>query len=81
MNSIAVKQLRSELPDILQRVEKGESFIIIYRSKPVGELVPMEKRRGQPSSPSFYQLLEKPFGEVHLPRGTTSADLIRNDRR
>lgn len=81
MNAVSVKQLRTDLPQILARVEAGETFVIIYRSRPVGEINPMPSKAKTPTSSSIYDLLEKPFGEVKLPRGQTSLDLIRKDRR
>lgn len=81
MNAVSVKRLRTELPAILQRVEKGESFILIYHSRAIGELTPMPKTTAQAGGPSLYDLLAKPFGEIRLPRGATSVDIIRDDRR
>ncbi|OGQ04285.1 MAG: hypothetical protein A2W61_02910 [Deltaproteobacteria bacterium RIFCSPLOWO2_01_44_7] len=81
MKSVSVKRLREELPAILKDVEEGEEYLIIYRSKPVGEIIPLKKRRSGRRMPSFYDLLDEPFGEIRLPEGKSSLDLIRDDRR
>ena len=36
---------KTKLPEILRRVESGESFTITYRGKPVADLVPSESER------------------------------------
>ncbi len=41
---INAKTLRAELGQILRRVRKGERFTIVYRSRPVGQIVPLEER-------------------------------------
>jgi prevent-host-death family protein len=38
---INAKTLRSQLAKILKRVQKGERYTIIYRSRPVCEVVPL----------------------------------------
>ena len=39
---INVKTLRREMARILERVARGERFTVLYRSKPVCRLVPIE---------------------------------------
>lgn len=80
MKSVSVKKLRTELPDILKRVEQGEEFLIIYHSKPVGEIIPLKDHRKPKKAASLYDFLEKPFGEISLPENQSSVDLIRADR-
>ena len=80
MISVSVKQLRTDLPKILKKVEDGEEFLIIYRSKPIGELVPLSRRTAVKRRKSLYDFVEKPFGEVHFGKGKSSVDLIRADR-
>ena len=40
--SINAKQLRASLPDIVRRVQKGERFLVLYRSRPAFRVVPVE---------------------------------------
>ena len=41
MTTINAKQLRASLPKIVQRVRRGERFVVLYRSRPAFELVPV----------------------------------------
>ncbi|MBI2638291.1 hypothetical protein HYW83_01735 [Candidatus Peregrinibacteria bacterium] len=41
MHAISVKELRDKLPVIRSELKKGESFLIIYKSKPIAELKPI----------------------------------------
>lgn len=38
--TINAKQLRASLPEIVRRVRQGESFTVLYRSRPAFRLVP-----------------------------------------
>ncbi len=51
MNSISVKELRMKMPEIVNKLKKGESFVIIYRSKPLATLSPLKT-------------FTRPFGEL-----------------
>lgn len=37
-----VKQLRAELPRIVERVRRGEKFTVSYRSRPAFRIVPLD---------------------------------------
>jgi prevent-host-death family protein len=39
---INAKLLRDELPRILERVRRGERFTVVYRSRPVFRIVPVD---------------------------------------
>ena len=39
---ISAKTLRSELGAVMERVKKGERFMVLYRSHPVCRLVPVD---------------------------------------
>ena len=43
MQSISTKELRQKMPLIRSQLAKGESFLIIYRSQPIGTLTPIDK--------------------------------------
>jgi antitoxin (DNA-binding transcriptional repressor) of toxin-antitoxin stability system len=47
--TINAKTLRACLGKILGRVAKGERFEVIYRSRPVCQLVPLDHASGSPS--------------------------------
>lgn len=42
MYSISVKDLRNKLPLVRSELKKGSSFLIIYKSKPIAKLTPVD---------------------------------------
>lgn len=44
--SINAKALRASLPDVVRRVQKGERFTVIYRSRPAFRIVPIDDADG-----------------------------------
>lgn len=44
MTSISAKELRLDLKKIVARLEHGESFQIIYRSRPIADLIPKKRK-------------------------------------
>lgn len=45
METIAQKQLRNDVGEVLRRVEAGESFTVTVAGRPVAELGPTRRRR------------------------------------
>lgn len=41
MHAISVKELRQKFPFVRSELAKGESFLIIHKSKPIAQLKPM----------------------------------------
>ncbi len=41
MHALSVKELRSMLPVVRSELKKGQSFLIIYKSKPIATLKPV----------------------------------------
>ncbi len=37
---LSVKELRYEFPSVIDRLDKGEQFVLIHRSKPIARLMP-----------------------------------------
>jgi hypothetical protein len=42
MVSLSVKELREQLPFVRSELKKGTSFLIIYQSKPIAKLSPVD---------------------------------------
>ena len=40
--TINAKQLRARLPDIVRRTRRGERFVVLYRSRPAFQVVPVD---------------------------------------
>jgi prevent-host-death family protein len=45
VDTIAQKQLRNQVGDVLRRVEAGETFTVTVAGRPVAELGPTHRRR------------------------------------
>jgi antitoxin (DNA-binding transcriptional repressor) of toxin-antitoxin stability system len=72
--TISAKQLREQLPRIVQRVREGERFTVLYRSRPAFQLLPI----GAGSSEGLPPLSEDPlFRAAAL--GSTSDGLTSGD--
>jgi len=86
---IGAREMKNRFGRYLQRVKRGESFIITVREKPVARLVPLQRQ--QPAA--LLSLVEagiaswrggKPAGLVRPPEAQgarTVADLVAEDRR
>lgn len=55
LHAISVKELRQKFPFVRSELKKGESFLIIHKSKPIAELSPVNgtNGNGKMSSDSF----------------------------
>jgi len=40
--TISAKELRASLPKLVERVRKGARFVVIYRSRPAFQIVPVD---------------------------------------
>ena len=40
--TINAKDLRASLPDVVERVRKGDRFTVLYRSRPAFRIVPID---------------------------------------
>jgi prevent-host-death family protein len=41
--TINAKELRASLPKLVERVRKGARFVVIYRSRPAFQIVPVDE--------------------------------------
>jgi len=49
MREITQRQLRNESGEIMRELDRGESFVVTRNGTPVGELVPIRRRRFVPA--------------------------------
>jgi prevent-host-death family protein len=68
MTTIAQKELRNNVAEVLRRAEAGEEFTITVAGRPVARLGPAERRRWV-SGPSLRRVFETPAPQ------TLAADL------
>jgi prevent-host-death family protein len=46
---ITQRELRNESGEIMRRLDRGDSFVVTRRGDPVGELIPLRRRRFVPA--------------------------------
>ena len=51
MTTVTAKELRIKFPEISRRIFSGESFVLIYNSKPLCEMVPFTKKKNKKTLP------------------------------
>ena len=76
-HSINAKRLRASLPEVVERVRKGERFTVIYRSRPAFRIVPIDEAEQQPGPVEHDSL----YGAAAVGRsadGRTAADHDRD---
>ena len=49
--TINAKELRGSLPKLVERVRKGARFLVIYRSRPAFQIVPVDETVAPQASP------------------------------
>ncbi len=59
MKTIKAKELRTTLKEKLELVEKGESFTIIYRSRPIAKLIPVNAGTDNANGEKILESIEK----------------------
>jgi prevent-host-death family protein len=73
---LSAKQLRAELPSVVERVRHGERFTILYRSRPAFRVVPVET--DLPSGHDLGDLADEPLYRAgplgHTRDGARAAD-------
>ncbi|MFO1463126.1 MAG: type II toxin-antitoxin system prevent-host-death family antitoxin [bacterium] len=58
MNEIGVYEAKTHLPKLLERVSKGENFIITKHGVPIARLVPAENAQKRPVAEVIRELLD-----------------------
>lgn len=74
LQTISIKQLRTNLPKIIESLKKGTSYTLIHRSKPVAQISPLSS-----SHEGLKKLLE--LGpSFHFRSKKSAVELIREER-
>lgn len=82
MSSVGAYEAKTHLPQLLGRVERGETITITRHGKPVARLVPAEPVKQTDTRAAVEEM--KRFQEEHGPTlgpGLTIRDLIQEGRR
>jgi prevent-host-death family protein len=72
--TINAKELRALLPKIVERTRKGDTFVVLYRSRPAFRVVPVERVDELDDLPLEDDPLYRAEGLVASTDGKTSAD-------
>ena len=78
-NTISIQELRENLPTIIKQVEAGNTFTLIYRSRPIGQLTPLLPHQKKPRC-SLLEALASPSQDLLFRSKTGVTTLIRDDR-
>jgi prevent-host-death family protein len=79
MPEIGAYEAKTHLPKFLERVEKGESFVITRHGRAVAELVPIGRRDPGHIRKAIEDL--KAFQRTHRLGGLKVRDMIKEGRR
>ena len=81
VKTISVNELRLHLPGVLQELKQGVRFVLIYRSRPIGELNPIENiaeiRNGE-SSP--FEIFSSPPPSLRFKSKKSAVNIVRKER-
>jgi len=72
--TINAKELRASLPSIVRRIQQGERFTVLYRSRPAFRLVPVEPEAAATATPLPEDPLYRSGALGSSTDGLTSAD-------
>lgn len=79
MEKIGAYEAKTHLPKLLERVEKGERFVITRHGKPVAELVPVVRRSPERIRATIESL--KIFQATHRLEGLSVREMIEQGRK
>ena len=79
MSEIGAFEAKTRLPQLLQRVEAGERFVITRHSRPVAELIPFQPLDSGKVRTAIDDL--KQFQQTHSLEGLSVRQLIEEARK
>jgi prevent-host-death family protein len=81
MESVGSFEAKTHLPQLLERVAKGEEFTITKHGKPVARLVPATAAKPKPDVRAAVEAMKQFRKGRTLGEGLTVRDLIEEGRR
>lgn len=78
-HTISIQQLRTQLPQICENLQKGAHYILIRRSKPIAELRPI-KQYTLNTYQTALELFSNPPKKFLITAKKSAVQLIREDR-
>lgn len=79
MSEIGVSEAKTHLPQLLERVRKGERFVITQHGNPVAELIPFGKRNPEKIRAAIKDL--KAFQKTHSLSDLSVRKMIEEGRK
>jgi prevent-host-death family protein len=79
MTEISAFEAKTHLPRLLERVQKGERFVISKHGHPVAELIPFKERDSDKIRTAIDNL--KAFQQTHDLGGLSVREMIEEGRR
>ncbi len=79
MSEVGVFEAKTHLPKLLERVQKGERFVITKHGNPVAELIPFRKRSPDKIRAAIENL--KAFQKTHSLGGPSVREMIKEGRK
>lgn len=79
MREIGVYEVKTHLPKLLERVEKGERFVITRHGRAVAELLPVNRRDTEKIRKAIESL--KAFQRTHSLGGVSVRKMIKEGRK
>lgn len=80
MKTISVQDLRLRMAEILEELKHGVKFLLIYRSKPVGELTPLKRGFHHDLETSPLQIFAAPPQPLKIKAKRSAVSVIRKER-
>lgn len=80
MNTIPIstKELRLSMPKVRRGLSSGRKYLLIHRSKPVAEILPL--RRWPATPKSAFDIFINPPKELMFKSTKSAVELVREDR-
>ena len=79
MSEVGAFEAKTNLSQLLKRVEAGERFVITKHSRPVAELIPFRPRDAEKIRAAIDSL--KAFQETHTLAGLSVRQMIKDGRK
>lgn len=79
MSEVGAFEAKTHLPRLLERVQKGERFVITKHGHPVAELIPFRKRDPEKIRMAIDHL--KAFQKTHNLSGLSVREMIEQGRK
>lgn len=74
---LSIQELRTTLPSVIKKLDSGWSFTLIYRSRPVGRLLPLSHQKNRKD---LLSALTKPKRSLLFKSKKSSVEWIRDER-